>query len=109
MVEIDQKLADFDVNDPVNGIDLECLGGEMVNTTAYKTLVEYIFPLKRYVSMAAIFNERVFLKSIGQAIDDGYGLDETESPRDCVIHLRNESSRKRRKRMGFSYKRWRCL
>ena len=46
--------------------DLECLASELVETTDFKMLFRYIFPLPRILSLMAIYNSKGFLASVGE-------------------------------------------
>jgi len=63
-------LPDFD---PSKEYDLECLASELVESTDFKMLFRYIFPLPRLLSLMAIYSSKGFLASVGENTKDPPG------------------------------------
>ena len=57
----DQEATNFD---PAS-YDIDCLVAELIKDPAYKTLFEYCFPLKTFLSILTIYTVKAFLPSIG--------------------------------------------
>jgi len=63
-------LPDFDSS---KEYDLECLASELVESTDFKMLFRYIFPLPRLLSLMAIYSSKGFLASVGENTKDPPG------------------------------------
>ena len=59
----DQEATNFD---PAS-YDIDCLVRELIKDPAYKTLFEYCFPLKTFLSILTIYTIKAFLPSIGNS------------------------------------------
>ena len=62
--EINIPDQDFSLFDP-ESYDVYCLIQDLIDTPAYKTWFRYVFPLPRFVTILAIYNDTVFMDSLG--------------------------------------------
>ena len=72
----DQELTNFD---PAS-YDIDCLVAELIKDPAYKTLFEYCFPLKTFLSILTIYIAKAFLPSIGNGGSPDEGGDYWVNP-----------------------------
>ena len=57
---------EFTLFDP-DSYDVYCLIEELVRTPEYKTMFEYVFPLRRFASMNAVLSAMSFFDSVGNS------------------------------------------
>lgn len=70
---------EFSLFDP-ESYDVYCLIREMIKTTEYKTWFRYMFPLRRFVSLMAIYLSEGFFASLGSSGYPAAGGDMWEVP-----------------------------
>jgi len=62
--EINIPDQDFSLFDP-ESYDVYCLIQDLIDTPTYKTWFRYVFPLPRFVTILAIYNDTCFMDSLG--------------------------------------------
>ena len=62
--EINIPDQDFSLFDP-ESYDVYCLIQDLIDTPTYKTWFRYVFPLPRFITILAIYNDTVFMDSLG--------------------------------------------
>ena len=62
---LDKKINEF-VPFEANSLELLCMLNTLKENEKFKLLTEYIFPIKKHISLMAIYNNLAFLPSIGQ-------------------------------------------
>ena len=72
----DQPLTSFNIDQ----YDLLCLINELIKQTEFKTLFEYIFPYRRYLSLFTIYTANSFYESIGNVGRPDQGGDRWAMP-----------------------------
>ena len=63
---LDKKIGELDLYDENFGEDLKCYIDLLVQTQDFKTLFEFCFPTKTYVSLMGVYSYNAFFASIGQ-------------------------------------------
>jgi hypothetical protein len=62
--EINIPDQDFSLFDP-ESYDVYCLIQDLIDTPTYKTWFRYVFPLPRFITILTIYNDTVFMDSLG--------------------------------------------
>jgi hypothetical protein len=73
-VEIPINLATFTTIDEAYDANFDCLLVELINSSEYRTLFKYCFPLETLLSLATIYVIETFLLSIGREWQKANGL-----------------------------------
>ena len=75
----DRKIADLNLDDDNLGEDLKCYIDQLVLTKDFKTLFDYCYPIKSFLSFFAAYSYYGFFETIGMNPDNSEEMDEEPS------------------------------